>query len=164
MIPGTRIPNTRTVERSRGTFKNILVAITKRNAKSALGMAAQVATPGVSRVRLLHLQERLTYPVRAGHVVLETYDEAVDFASRLQGELLELGVNSEIEVGREVSGHEAEQILLAAYNFKADLIICGNHRKSGLEAMLRGSTTGDLVRKSALTLLLVPESRLRGGS
>lgn len=123
-------------------------------------MAGLVATPGVSRVKLFHLQERLTYPVRSGQVMLETHDEAVDFASRMQDELLELGVNSEVEVGREVSGHEAEQILLAAYKFNADLIICGNHRKSGLEAMLRGSTTGDLVRKSALTLLLVPESPL----
>lgn len=153
VIPGSTRPITR-----KG-FRNILVAITKRSGHTTLDMAASLATPGATRVKLFHLQERIAYPNRAGHVLLETFDEAVDFASRMQAELLELGIDAEVEVGREITGHEAEQILLAAYNFNADVIVCGNHRKSGIEALLRGSTTGDLVRKSELTLVLVPEGR-----
>ncbi len=154
----TRTPATEVRTTSSQAFKKILVAVTRSSpAESILSTAAKLSTPG-TRVKVLHLQERLTYPSRSGVVVdIETRKEALDFTLKMQAELRELGVDAEVEVGGEVSGREAEQILMAAHAFSADLIIAGNRRKSALDTLLRGSTTRSIVRKSAITLLLVPE-------
>jgi nucleotide-binding universal stress UspA family protein len=142
-----------------GAFKSILVAVRNRSgAARAIELAARLATPGTTRVKVLHLQERVTYPSRSGPIEIETYKQAIDFAAKMQAELRELGVHGELEVGREHTGREAEQILLAAEDFGADLIIAGNHRKSGLETLLRGSTTRDIVRKSPVPVLLVRDA------
>lgn len=151
----TRAPEIENQHRFSGGYKNILLAVTRETAPRALNHVAALARPGVSRVLVLHLQERLTYPNRSGVVVIETYQQAVEFAARAQAELRELGVDAQIRVGRETSGREAEQILVAAHDFGADIIIAGNRRKSGFDTLLRGSTTRDLVRKSSIPLLLV---------
>ena len=151
----TRAPEIENQQRFSGGYKNILLAVTRETAPRALNHVAALARPGVSRVLVLHLQERLTYPNRSGVVVIETYQQAVEFAARAQAELRELGVDAQVRVGRETSGHEAEQILVAAHDFGADIIIAGNRRKSGFDTLLRGSTTRDLVRKSSIPLLLV---------
>lgn len=153
--PATEVRKTRPQ-----AFKKILVAVNRSSSlASILRIAAKLSTPS-TRVQVLHLQERLTYPSRSGVVIdIETRKDALEFALKAQAELRELGVDAEINVGREVSGREAEQILMAAYDFGADLVIAGNHRKSRLDALLRGSTTRNVVRKSAIALLLVPEVR-----
>jgi nucleotide-binding universal stress UspA family protein len=151
----TRTPVVETHRRVSQGFRNILLAVTKETAPTALDHVAALARPGFTRVMVLHLQERLTYPSRSGVVVIETYAEAVEFTARVRAELRELGVDAEVKVGREISGREAEQILLAAYDFGADLVIAGNRRKSGLDALLRGSTTRRLVHRSSIPLLLV---------
>jgi len=151
----TKAPEVDIQQRFSNGFKNILLAVTKETAPKALDHVAALARPGVSRVMVLHLQERLTYPNRSGVIVIETYQQAVEFAARAQAELRELGVDAQVKVGRETSGRQAEQILLAAHDFGADIIIAGNRRKSGLETLLTGSTTRDLVRKSSIPLLLV---------
>lgn len=156
----TSTPATEVRKAGSQAFKKILVAVTRSSsAASILLTAAKLSAPG-TRVKVLHLQERLTYPSRSGVVVdIETRKDAFEFALKVQAELRDLGVDAQLEVGREVSGREAEQILMAAYDFGADLVIAGNHRKSGLDALLRGSTTRNVVRKSTIALLLVPEVR-----
>lgn len=151
----TRAPEIEGRQRFSGGYKNILLALTKETAPGALNHVAALARPGVSRVMVLHLQERLTYPNRSGVVVIETYQQAVEFTARAQAELRELGVDAQVRVGRETSGRQAEQILMAAHDFGADIIIAGNRHKSGFDTLLRGSTTRDLVRKSSIPLLLV---------
>jgi nucleotide-binding universal stress UspA family protein len=156
----TSTPATEVRKARSQAFKKILVAVNRSSSVvSILSTVAKLSTPG-TRVKVLHLQERLTYPSRSGVAIdIETRKDAIEFALKAQAELRELGVDAEISVGREVSGREAEQILMAAYDFGADLVIAGNHRKSGLDALLRGSTTRNVVRKSAIALLLVPEVR-----
>jgi len=157
VITGTAAPFTEKRDLGSRTFKNILVAVTKRCGMRAIEAAARLATPGFSRVMLLHLQERITYPRKCAVVNLETYAEAVDFAAKMQAELRELGIEGQVKVGRELSGWEACQILIAAYDLGADLLIAGNRRKSRLYALLTGSTTLDIVRMSAITVCLVPQ-------
>ncbi len=156
----TSAPATEVRKARSQAFKKILVAVTRSSSvASILLTVAKLSTPS-TRVKVLHLQERLTYPSRSGVVIdIETRKDAIEFALKAQAELRDLGVDAEISVGREVSGREAEQILMAAYDFGADLIVAGNHRKSGLDALLRGSTTRNVVRKSAIALLLVPDAR-----
>jgi nucleotide-binding universal stress UspA family protein len=112
--------------------------------------------PGVTRISVLHLQERLVSR-RGGAIPLETRIEAIECASKVQAELRELGLRANVLVGQEVTGREAEQILQAAADVKADLVVASNHHKSRIDALLRGSTTRDIVRQSNLTVMLVPE-------
>jgi nucleotide-binding universal stress UspA family protein len=144
-------------------FKRILVAVTQGAAGSrAVNIAAKLSSYSTARVKVLHLQERVTYPSRAGMPLeLETYQEALEFTARVQADLRELGVDAPAEVGRVVSGKEAAQILQAAGEFCADLIIVGNRPKSALCALLTGSTTRDIVRQSGIPILLVPEAKSR---
>ena len=151
----TRRPAVEAIRNGSHEFTKILLAFTKSTAPKALDLVRRVVKPGASHVKVLHLQQRLTYPSRSGMLVIETYQQAVDFAAKVQAELREMGVDAEVQVGREVSGHEAEQILTAATEFDADLIIAGNRRKSTLDSILRGSTTRDLVRKTNIPVLLV---------
>ena len=138
-------------------FRNIVLAINKKTSPRALEVVSTIAKPGSSRVLVLHLQERMTYPGGrgGGTMVIETFPEAVEFATRMQSELRELGVVAEVAVGREISGHEAEQIVRAAGEFQANVIVAGSRPRSWLYALLNGSTTRDLVRKSQIPVLLV---------
>ena len=137
-------------------FRNIVLAINKKTSLRALEVVSTIAKPGISRVLVLHLQERLTYPgARGGTMVIETFPQAVEFATRMQAELRELGVVAEVAVGREISGHEAEQIVRAASELQANVIVAGSRPRSWLHALLNGSTTRDLVRKSLIPVLLV---------
>jgi nucleotide-binding universal stress UspA family protein len=142
-------------------FNNILVAVRAGAAGTqAIEIAARFAARGSAQVKVIHLQERNSYPSKTGVAVeLESYQDAVSFTARMKAELRELGVDAQASVGREISGKEAEQILKAAADFGADLIIIGNKRKSALGALLSGSTTRNIVSKSDVPILLVPDKK-----
>jgi nucleotide-binding universal stress UspA family protein len=139
-------------------FKKILVAVVRRNAVAPIRAAAMLAKPGVSRVKVLHLQERVTTPGRSIPLEIETYAEAIDFVDKIYSELRELGIEAETQLGREYTGREAKQILIAAYDFGADLLIASNRHKSRFDEILRGNTTRNIVRLSTIALMLVPET------
>lgn len=142
------------------TFRRILVAVNRRTGWNVIEQAARLATRDRSRVTLIHLQERTTLPSKTRIAVeRETYEEALSFASMVQAELRELGVAAQCQVGREVSGCEASQILQAAADFDAELVIVGSSRKSRLEVLLRGSTAKDLARRTKVPVLVVPDER-----
>ena len=142
-------------------FGKILVAVREgAELRHTVATAARLAAWSGARVRVLHLQERVTHPTRAGvPLELESYKHAMEFASAVKAEMREYGVHAEVEVGKEQTGREAEQILQAADQFDADLIVAGNHHKTALDRLLRGSTTRDVVRKSDVALLLIPLGR-----
>lgn len=54
------------------------------------------------------------------------------------------------------SGLPWEQILKEAREIRADLLVLGTHGRSGLERLLLGSVTSDVLREARCTLLVVP--------
>lgn len=62
--------------------------------------------------------------------------------------------------------HEANiasyEILAAAEEARADLIVVGTHSKRGLERMLLGSVTERVLRDSTIDVLAIPPARLKG--
>lgn len=54
------------------------------------------------------------------------------------------------------SGLPWEQILKEAKDIRADLMVLGTHGRSGLERLLLGSVTSDVLREARCTLLVVP--------
>jgi len=53
-------------------------------------------------------------------------------------------------------GSKAEGILKCSNEFNADLIVIGTHSRSGLDRLLMGSIAEDIVRHSAVPVLVVP--------
>lgn len=53
-------------------------------------------------------------------------------------------------------GSTADGILQCSREFKADLIILGTHKRSGLERLFAGSVAESVVRKSDIPVLVVP--------
>jgi nucleotide-binding universal stress UspA family protein len=68
-------------------------------------------------------------------------------------EFLEAGYNVNAEIGR---GDPADVIASTAARVKADLILLGTHRKSGMNAFWAGSVAPNVVKKTHIPLLLVP--------
>ena len=62
-----------------------------------------------------------------------------------------------VHIERQVrSGMPWEQILQEAREIKADLLVLGTHGRSGLERLLLGSVTADVLREAACSVLVVP--------
>ena len=62
-----------------------------------------------------------------------------------------------VRVERQVrAGMPWEQILLEAKEIKADLLVLGTHGRSGLERLLLGSVTSDVLREASCSVLVVP--------
>ena len=62
-----------------------------------------------------------------------------------------------VRVERQVrAGMPWEQILLEAKEIKADLLVLGTHGRSGLERLLLGSVTSDVLREARCSVLVVP--------
>lgn len=56
-------------------------------------------------------------------------------------------------------GHPRIEILKAATIWEADVIVIGNHRKSGVLSLLEGSIAGYLLSHSTIPILMVPSKR-----
>jgi len=156
MVTQHKEPEAPSSRRNPPAYRRIALALVDDgSAELAIDAVGRLATRGVTRVRVLHLQERTAYPRLGGPVDIETDQQAVGFAQRAVAELRERGINAEVAVGREVTGYEADQIVESAEAFGADLIVAGNRHKSRLMNLLQGNTTQALVRRSHTSLLLV---------
>jgi nucleotide-binding universal stress UspA family protein len=71
----------------------------------------------------------------------------------LMGKLLDRGIQVTGEVKR---GDQAKQIVKAARNFQADMIVLGTHSKTATDAFWSGSVTPKIATQTHLPLLLVP--------
>jgi nucleotide-binding universal stress UspA family protein len=118
--------------------------------------------------------------LRACYVVDETLVHAarglVDLRTPLRGELeaegrralgkierlcTRMGVACSVRI---VEGRVAEQILLAARRFRADLMVVGPPGPGGLRALLRGSRVPTLLRSTTCPVLVLPARSTRRGA
>jgi nucleotide-binding universal stress UspA family protein len=53
-------------------------------------------------------------------------------------------------------GNTADGIINCSKDFKADLIVIGTHRRSGIDRFLMGSVAEHVVRHSEIPVLVVP--------
>ena len=138
------------------TFKRILLAATDSDScKRAIPVVAALARSGGSEVCVFHLIERL-FLGRAGWCSIETADEAKKLLGRFRDELETLGVRVVARTGRARREERAIDILVAAAQFRADVIVIGTRRKSALRAVLFGSVSHDIIHRSKLPIVVVP--------
>jgi nucleotide-binding universal stress UspA family protein len=65
------------------------------------------------------------------------------------------GIEAEIRLIDSETEHVPELLVRAAAEWQADLLIVGKHASVGVERLLGGSVSEQLVRKAAISLLLV---------
>ena len=81
------------------------------------------------------------------------YEEGEKYLAGLMGKLLDKHIPVTGEIQR---GDPAKQIVRAAKEFHADMIVLGTHSKTAMDAFWSGSVTPKLATQTHLPLLLVP--------
>jgi nucleotide-binding universal stress UspA family protein len=137
----------------------ILIALDRGDpAQWAFEVAADLAARTAAKVLLVHVLPPPTSLVGEFVVVLQDLDtkhhnEADALLHKFQSRLPE-GVDSHTAV-RE--GAPAEQILAAADQWQADLIVLGTHSRGRLARLLLGSTAEDVIRRSNCPVITVAQ-------
>ncbi len=138
------------------SFKRILLAATDSSAcVRAVAVVANLARSSGAEVRVVHLIERI-FLGRAGWCSIETVDEAHQLISRFRVELETLGVRVTARTGKVRREQLALEILLRAAEYDADVIVIGSRRKSALRAVLGGSVSHQIIRRSKIPVVAVP--------
>ncbi|HEX7262780.1 MAG TPA: universal stress protein [Candidatus Dormibacteraeota bacterium] len=137
-------------------FKRILLAVTdSAPCTRALAVAAGIARASRSQVYVVHLIERL-FLGRAGWCAIETPDEAKTLVVRFRIELEKLGVRASAVTGKSRRDQIAARIVSAATELGVDTIVIGTRRRSAIRALLSGSVSHEIVRKSKIPVVVVP--------
>jgi nucleotide-binding universal stress UspA family protein len=140
----------------RSAFKRILLAVTNSDpCRRAIALVATLARTNSSEVCVIHLYERLSLG-KAGFWDLETQDEANWFLGRVRAELERTGVRVEVATAKTFRDEIALRIMSAASEYRADVVVIGTHRKSALQAVLRGSVSHEFIHRSKIPILVVP--------
>ena len=134
-------------------FGRILVAIDEPSQRDvALDLVRQVATEGLSEVRVLHLREREL----SGYAWYsrEKKDEASLVAESAIFDLRMGGFAAGGGVRHAIVDRVAEAILDEAKAFDADLIVLGKPRRGELKTRLFGSVSVRVIRRSACPVIV----------
>jgi nucleotide-binding universal stress UspA family protein len=136
-------------------FSKILVAIDQPEpSQAALDLVRQLATDGVTEVRVLHLRERELSGYR--WVARENRDRASFVAESAIFELRMEGFAAGGVVRPAIVDRVAEGILDEARVFGADLIVLGGPQRGEFLARLFGSITIRVLRRSACPVIVAP--------
>lgn len=150
-------------------FQRILIAIDDRKySKHAAEYGFELAHTFKSAVALVHIVEPVVMtqpsdPSMLGSLVPGLGSETVE-VEKIQEEsskkLLEQTVNT-LGKGLDVTqyselGSTADTIINCANQFKADLIVIGTHKRSGLDRLLMGSVAESVLHHSPIPVLIVP--------
>jgi nucleotide-binding universal stress UspA family protein len=136
-------------------FSKILVAINQPDqGQAALDLVRQLATEGITEVRILHLRERELSGYR--WYAREKRDQASFVTESAIFELRMEGFAAGGAVRYAIVDRVAEGILNEARLFEADLIVLGGPRRGEFLARLFGSVTERVLRRSGCPVVVAP--------
>jgi nucleotide-binding universal stress UspA family protein len=143
-------------------YKNILIAIDGSAASQrglTEGLLLAKATGG--RVMLVHVVNALLLESEIGSTA---YYEALADAFRKEGSQIlehaamaarEAGVPFEQKLIEKIGAHASDEIVMAAKDWRADLIVIGTHGRRGLKRVVMGSDAELVLRHSSTPVLMV---------
>jgi nucleotide-binding universal stress UspA family protein len=144
-------------------YERILVPIDGGvTAAQGLREAVKLAKCHGSRIRLVHVVDELPTVEPFGgsgggeFVMAQLRDIGKSLLETSAGEARASGVPVESELIEQIGSPASSLILQAAVAFRADLIVCGTHGRTGLRRVVLGSTAEEIVRRSNTPVLLVP--------
>lgn len=140
-------------------FKNILCPTDfSDSARYALQVAEEMAGQFHARLHLLHVIFDVNVYSGAASAMTWYPSMYVDLERIAQDELkmLRASISKTKDVSEKIArGTESEQILQYARSHSCDLIVMGTHGRTGIERLILGSTTEQVVRHASCPVLTV---------
>ena len=146
-------------------YRNVLLATDfSAAARAAAGHALAVASAAEAELHLLHVIEEFSYweSFNLKHFPSQEVFEELESNARIA--LADLAQEEELGAGAVTyvrHGKPFLEIIRAARELEADVLVIGSHGQSGLSETLFGSTAEKVVRKASCAVLVVrhPEHR-----
>jgi nucleotide-binding universal stress UspA family protein len=137
-------------------FATIVVGVDDSgHADHAIQTVAKIASGTGDRVVVFH--GVVVHASRGGAYTTETQDDAQLLVDRYVKQLTEAGVSATGEVHRELEIGIGGALIDVAIAHHAGLLVVGTRGRSDLASMLLGSVAHEVVHKSTLPVLVVPE-------
>jgi nucleotide-binding universal stress UspA family protein len=151
----------RTQEIKTHMYHHILIPVDGSDAsKAGLRQVVQIATPDLSRVRLLHVIESSmggnSYdPGTVGDTIIQTRrDSGAAILVEAREVLTKNDLHAECILIESHGERVADRIIAQAREWPADLIIMGSHGRRGLARVAMGSHAAEVFRGSTVPVLL----------
>jgi len=157
VIRMARRPVLVTIDQRREPFRRVLVTVDlSGQSQRVLEAAVATALACGSELRALYVQDRLT-PMLLEAALFDEKETRHHARSQLKKTLAKVAVPSELMVSQDVrEGHAGQEILHAAEEWDADLIVMGAHGFGFFNRLLLGSISTYVLRHGQRATLVVP--------
>lgn len=130
-------------------------------AERGLREAIKLARDQNARIRLIHIVNELVmvspsmYGVVMDNVVADLSAAGKATLANAQESVQKAGIAVDTQLVEAFGGSAAKEIVKAAQEWPADLIVCGTHGRRGIRRIVMGSDAEYIVRRSPVPILLV---------
>jgi nucleotide-binding universal stress UspA family protein len=136
-------------------YDRLLVAVDHSDtAERVINAAKELALLSGSEVWLLHIREKEVMP-RAGFFAIESEPEALSAVEPAAQVLSDAGIKTHYEVRATVYGYAAREIVAAAREHDAQIIVMGSRGRGDLAGLVLGSTAHKVIHFSDRPVLVV---------
>ncbi len=136
-------------------YERLLVAVDQSDAaEQVIHAARELALLSAGEVWLLHVREKEVMP-RAGFFEIESEQEALSVVERAAQELNDASIKTHYEVRKAIYGYAAGQIVTAAQDCDAGVIVMGSRGRTDLAGLVLGSTAHKVIHLSDRPVLVV---------
>jgi nucleotide-binding universal stress UspA family protein len=135
-------------------FKKILLAVDgSESSTKAVDEVEDLARALGSEVLVFHLREMLA--VTGGPVDVDVTEDDTDVAADVAATLKERGINATSLRRKEYYRRTAQEIVVQAHDYGAELIVMGSRGHSGLPGLLLGSVTQKVLSFADIPVLVI---------
>ena len=136
-------------------YDKLLVAVDhSAAAQRVIDAAREMAVLSDGEVWLLHVQEKEVMP-RAGLYAIESDAEALSAVERAAQELSDAAIKTHYQVRTAIYGYAAREIVAAAQDCGAGIIVMGSRGRSDLASLILGSTAHKVMHLTDRPVLVV---------
>ena len=137
-------------------FKNILIATDGlKHTQNAIDVAIEFAKVTSSKLHAISVIDTILIAT-VGDMTNTLYDE-LKIGANLAIEDMVKDINDMEVIKYIVEGKPSEEIIKCIEKNNIDIVIMGTSKKTGLSKFLIGSVSEDVLRKSKIPVLIVPE-------
>lgn len=145
-------------EAPRAGIRRILVAVDHAQ-HPALDAACKIAQPLGAQIAIVYVLEPLPAPnLEMAYDMTPEFEESRAAAKAVVATFEQEVPASLLAFAALREGHAAEEIVAAAKEFNADLIVIGTHRRGALARFFMGSTSQAVLRHALCPVMLVTDT------